>query len=163
MPACLCVHYMEWCPCSPEESVRDSGAGGRGSCRLPCMCLCWAISPSHVPSFECCGEGIVMLPEASEKHSEEQNTNLIGFSIRGIKINEHKKVKFILQGIIKDQLHYAKLKYKSLECVSICSHVYMHVCWGKGKTEGVVHSFSGTFHFVSFETGTPLGLRALTD
>lgn len=93
--------------------------------------VCVSAEPSLHPIFlvlNVVGEGIVMLPEASEKHSEEQNTNLIGFSIRGIKINEHKKVKFILQSIIKDQLHYAKLKYKSLECVSICSHVYMHVC-----------------------------------
>ena len=33
---------------------------------------------------------------AGEKHSEEQNTNLMGFSIRGTEINKQLKVKFIL-------------------------------------------------------------------
>jgi hypothetical protein len=53
------------------------------------------------------GAGSVMLPEAIEKQpSEGLNTNQMGFNIKETKLNKNINVKFRLQDMIKDKLHY---------------------------------------------------------
>ena len=48
-----------------------------------------------------------MLPEAIEKQpSEGLNTNQMGFNIKETKLNKNINVKFRLQDMIKDKLHY---------------------------------------------------------